>query len=131
VHLHIEGRRGARSIQHKTRRTLLPPPCQFRRRVPAPHRPRAEGLMMNLQLPHIRKSALAVWRRNVLVWRRLIGPSVAVNLGEPLLYLLGLGYGLGMFIGKMAGMDYLTFVASGIIASSAMSTATFEGMYSV
>src|SRR5688572_16156552 len=86
---------------------------------------------MNLQFPRIRKSALAVWRRNVLVWRRLIGPSVAVNLGEPLLYLLGLGYGLGMFIGEMAGMDYLTFVASGFIASSAMTTASFEGMYSV
>jgi lipooligosaccharide transport system permease protein len=45
--------------------------------------------------------------------------------------LLGLGYGLGLFIGKMAGVDYLTFLASGIIASSAMTTATFEGMYSV
>jgi lipooligosaccharide transport system permease protein len=31
----------------------------------------------------------------------------------------------------MADMPYLTFLASGIIASSAMTTATFEGMYSV
>ena len=88
-------------------------------------------MTLNLQLPRIRKNALAVWGRNLLVWRRLLGSSVAVNLGEPLLYLLGLGYGLGMFIGEMAGMNYLTFVASGIVASSAMNTATFEGMYSV
>jgi lipooligosaccharide transport system permease protein len=54
-----------------------------------------------------------------------------MNFGEPLVYLLGLGYGLGLFIGKISGMDYLTFLASGIIASSAMTTATFEGMYSV
>ena len=44
---------------------------------------------------------------------------------------MGLGYGLGLFIGQMADMPYLTFLASGIIASSAMNTATFEGMYSV
>ena len=74
---------------------------------------------------------LAVWRRNVLVWRRLMTPSLLVNFGEPLLYLLGLGYGLGMFIGEMAGMSYLAFLASGIIASSAMNSATFEAMYSV
>jgi len=47
------------------------------------------------------------------------------------LYLLGLGFGLGRFVGEMAGMPYLVFLASGIIASSAMTTATFEGMYSV
>jgi lipooligosaccharide transport system permease protein len=31
----------------------------------------------------------------------------------------------------MAGLPYLTFLASGIAASSAMNTASFEGMYSV
>jgi len=60
-----------------------------------------------------------------------MGPSLMLNFGEPLVYLLGLGYGLGFFIGQMAGVPYLTFLASGIIASSAMTTATFEGMYSV
>jgi lipooligosaccharide transport system permease protein len=54
-----------------------------------------------------------------------------MNFGEPALYLLGLGYGLGFFIGEMANMPYLTFLASGVIASSAMTTSTFEGMYSV
>jgi lipooligosaccharide transport system permease protein len=82
-------------------------------------------------LPRLGRGALAVWRRNVLVWRKLLGPAIAMNFGEPALYLLGLGYGLGFFIGEMANMPYLTFLASGIIASSAMTTATFEGMYSV
>ncbi len=86
---------------------------------------------MDLSLPRVQRRALNVWRRNALVWRRLIGPSVMINFGEPLLYLLGLGYGLGLFIGQMAGMDYLTFLASGIVASSAMTTASFEGLYSV
>ncbi|MDH3671315.1 MAG: ABC transporter permease [Gammaproteobacteria bacterium] len=87
--------------------------------------------MLDLSLPRLKRRSISVWRRNVLVWRKLIGPSLMMNFGEPLVYLLGLGYGLGLFIGKISGMDYLTFLASGIIASSAMTTATFEGMYSV
>ncbi|HEC13719.1 MAG TPA: nodulation protein NodJ [Acidiferrobacteraceae bacterium] len=86
---------------------------------------------MTWQLPHINFRALSVWRRNVLVWRKLMGPSLLINIGEPLLYLLGLGYGLGLFIGQMSDMSYLTFLASGILAASAMNTASFEGMFSV
>ncbi|MCH6582521.1 MAG: ABC transporter permease [Gammaproteobacteria bacterium] len=87
--------------------------------------------MLDLSLPRLKRRSVNVWRRNVLVWRKLMGPSLMLNFGEPLVYLLGLGYGLGLFIGQMAGVPYLTFLASGIIASSAMTTATFEGMYSV
>lgn len=83
------------------------------------------------RLPRVRPAALAVWRRNILVWRKLLVPAILMNFGEPVLYLLGLGFGLGRFVGDMAGMPYLTFLASGIIASSAMTTASFEGMYSV
>lgn len=87
--------------------------------------------MNDWRLPRLRRDALTVLRRNLRVWRKLIGPAVAMNFGEPLLYLLGFGYGLGIFIGQMSDMPYLTFLASGIIASSAMTTASFEGMYSV
>lgn len=87
--------------------------------------------MPDWRLPRLRHPALAVWRRNVLVWRRLLGPAIVMNMGEPLLMLLGLGYGLGLFIGQMDGMPYLTYVASGIVASSCMNSASFEAMYSV
>ncbi len=83
------------------------------------------------RLPRLHPGALAVWRRNFLVWRKLLIPAMLMNFGEPVLYLLGLGFGLGHFVGQMSGMPYLTFLASGIIASSAMTTASFEGMYSV
>ncbi len=83
------------------------------------------------QLPRIRKNAFAIWHRNVLVWKRLIGPAMVLNFGEPTLYLLGLGFGLGTFIGEMGNIPYIAFLASGIVASSAMTTASFEGMYSV
>ena len=86
---------------------------------------------MRVYLPRFGHGALAVWRRNLLVWRKLIGPALLMNFGEPALYLLGLGFGLGHFVGDMGGMSYLAFLASGIVASSAMTTASFEGMYSV
>ncbi len=82
-------------------------------------------------LPRLRHAAFAVWRRNALVFRKFLTPSLFINFGEPFIYLLGLGYGLGMFIGEMMNMPYLTFLASGILASAAMNTASFEAMYSV
>lgn len=73
---------------------------------------------------------LPVWQRNFRVWFKLIGPAILGNFGEPLLYLLALGYGLGSFVGDVQGMPYLVFLASGIVCSSAMFSASFEGMYS-
>jgi len=72
-----------------------------------------------------------VWSRNMRVWRKLIGPALLGNIGEPLLYLFALGYGLGGFLGKdIQGLEYVVFLASGLVCSSAMNTASFEGMYS-
>jgi lipooligosaccharide transport system permease protein len=71
-----------------------------------------------------------VWQRNLLVWIKLVGPAMLGNFGEPLLYLLALGYGLGQLVGDIGGMPYPVFLASGIVCSSAMMTASFEGMYS-
>ncbi len=53
-----------------------------------------------------------------------------MHILEPLLYLVALGYGLGVFIREMSGMTYLSFLASGIMVSSAMMTASFECMFS-
>jgi lipooligosaccharide transport system permease protein len=73
---------------------------------------------------------LPVWKRNVRVWRKLAGPAIIGNFGEPLLYLLALGFGLGGLVGEVQNMPYIVFLASGIVCSSAMFTASFEGMYS-
>lgn len=81
--------------------------------------------------PRPAHGAIAVWRRNFLVWQKLVGPSLLFNFGEPLLYLIGLGFGLGRFVGEVSGMTYIAFLASGLLASSSMNTATFEGLYSV
>lgn len=85
---------------------------------------------MSLSLPIVSPRFIPVWRRNFLVWRKLSIPALLGNFVEPLLYLLALGYGLGVFVGSIQGMPYATFLASGIVCSSAMNTATFEGLYS-
>ncbi len=73
---------------------------------------------------------LPIWRRNFRVWVKLAGPAILGNFGEPLLYLLALGYGLGSLVGEVRNVPYIVFLASGIVCSSAMITASFEGMYS-
>lgn len=73
---------------------------------------------------------LVVWRRHALVWRKLAGPALLGNIGEPLLYLFALGYGLGMLVGQVEGLDYMTFLASGVLCASVMNTASFEAIYS-
>ena len=82
------------------------------------------------RLPAPRALTLAVWRRNARVWRRLVVSNLLFHFGEPVLYLLGLGFGLGRFIGEMDGIDYFAFLASGLVASSAMMSASYEGIYS-
>ena len=83
-----------------------------------------------LALPDFSLRHLHVWRRNSLVWRKLAVPSMLGNLADPLLYMLGLGYGLGAMLADVGGMPYIAFLASGIVCSSTMMSASFEAMYS-
>ena len=71
-----------------------------------------------------------VWRRNQLVWRKLALPSMLGNLADPMLYMLGLGYGLGSFLPEVNGASYIAFIAAGTVCSSTMMTSSFEAMYS-
>ena len=71
-----------------------------------------------------------MWRRNLLVWRKLAIASVLGNIADPLLYMLALGYGIGSLVGEVGGMSYVAFIGTGMVCQSAMFTASFEGMYS-
>ena len=73
---------------------------------------------------------IPVWRRNFLVWRKLALPSVLGNLADPLIYMLGLGYGLGGLLPEVGGVSYVTFLAAGTVVASTMNAATFEALYS-
>ena len=75
------------------------------------------------------RRAYRVWQRNYTVFTKLYQSSIALNFIEPMLYLLGMGMGLGGFVEPIHGMSYVQFIAPGIVASSAMFAATFECTY--
>ena len=84
--------------------------------------------------PQISQRWLPVFRRNLLVWRKLAIPSLVGNIAEPLITLVAFGYGLGALVGQvdLNGMtvSYILFLASGSICMSAMNAASFEALYS-
>ncbi len=76
--------------------------------------------------------ALGAWHvtaRNLRVWRHYALSSAIGNFGEPLLYLLALGFGLGRIVPELGGMSYAAFIAPGLVVSTVMYTATFEGTF--
>ena len=72
----------------------------------------------------------SVWRRNFLVWRKLMAAAVLSNLADPLIMLFGLGYGLGALLPSVEGMSYIAFFAAGQLCTATMFTASFESMFS-
>lgn len=64
--------------------------------------------------------------RNYMIFKRLFKISIFPNLIDPILYLIGLGFGLSKFVGEVNGITYFTFISSGLIAATAMSASTAE-----
>ena len=83
-----------------------------------------------LRFPQLSGRFVPVWRRNLLVWRKLAVASILGNIADPLLYMLALGYGIGALVGEVGGMSYVAFIGTGMVCQSAMFTSSFEGMYS-
>lgn len=81
-------------------------------------------------IPKLSFRFIPVWRRNFLVWKKLAIPSILGNLADPMLYMFGLGYGLGTLLPNVAGVPYIIFLAAGTVCYSTMNSATFEGLYS-
>ncbi len=68
-----------------------------------------------------------LWQRQI---KRYLRSKARIfgSLGQPILFLLALGFGFGPTFAKAGGGDYLSFLAPGIIAMSIIFTATFSGM---
>jgi lipooligosaccharide transport system permease protein len=85
---------------------------------------------MSSALPANATHWMSVWRRNYLVWKKLAIASMIGNLADPMIYLFGLGLGLGLMVGHVDGVSYIAFLAAGTTASSVMMSSSFEAMYS-
>ena len=95
---------------------------------------RAKNWPPLFQPPQISWRWLPVFRRNLLVWKKLAIPSLVGNIAEPLITLVAFGYGLGALIGSVnlngSTVPYILFLASGSVCTSAMNAASFEALYS-
>ncbi|MFZ5774357.1 MAG: ABC transporter permease [Thermodesulfobacteriota bacterium] len=70
-----------------------------------------------------------VWLRNLRVWRKNLLATLVGSLGQPLLFLLAMGHGLGQAVEPLAGLTYPQYIAPGLAVSAVMYTAAFETTY--
>jgi ABC-2 type transport system permease protein len=68
-----------------------------------------------------------LWLREVKKYRRSRVQIIA-SLGQPLLYLLVLGFGLGPVYERAGGGSYLQFMAPGIVGMAVLFTSVFSGI---
>jgi lipooligosaccharide transport system permease protein len=75
------------------------------------------------------RHAWRVLQRHWTVYTKLYKSSFALNFIEPVLYLVAMGMGLGVFVHDINGQPYIKFIGPGIIASSSMFAAVYECTY--
>ena len=88
----------------------------------------------------VSSSSFSGWRAVLTYWlmryRRIWPSTVVSSFLAPLLYLAGLGYGLGSLVdgpggGAINGVAYVAFVATGLVAAQTMMTGSWEATYNV
>jgi lipooligosaccharide transport system permease protein len=82
------------------------------------------------RMPEFSMRFLPVYRRNLLVWKKLAISSVLGNIADPLITLVAFGYGLGKLLPMVEGIPYIVYLAAGSICMSTMMAASFEALYS-
>ena len=80
-------------------------------------------------LPDLSMGVFRVWRRNLDSFRGYYLAAMVANVGEHLIYLLGMGIGVGAYVRLGGDASYLQFIAPGLVASSAMWSSSMECTY--
>jgi len=68
-----------------------------------------------------------LWLRQIKRYFRSRARMIG-SLGQPILFLVALGYGLGPTFAKAGGGNYIQFLAPGVIAMGILFTAVFSGI---
>jgi ABC-2 type transport system permease protein len=68
-----------------------------------------------------------LWLREVKKYLRS-RPQIIASLGQPLMYLLALGFGLGPVFQKSGQGSYLQFIAPGVVSMAVLFTSIFSGV---
>lgn len=70
-----------------------------------------------------------ILQRNIKVWSKHYPEAIIGTTGEPILFLLVLGYGMGHYIKVIEGLSYIQYIAPGLWMTSAMHAASAECTY--
>lgn len=68
-----------------------------------------------------------MWLRQIKRYLRAKSRIIG-SIGQPLLFLLAMGYGIGPIYAKAGGGNYLNFISPGIIGQAILSMAVFNGV---
>lgn len=82
--------------------------------------------LRQIKLPIFSLRAIRVWQRNMKSYRRYYKANLLGALGEPVMYLFGMGVGIGGYLHSIEGVSYMQFIAPGLLMTTAMYSATFE-----
>jgi lipooligosaccharide transport system permease protein len=80
----------------------------------------------DVKIPCMLRRVYSVWYRHFAVYTKNIISNAFPPFVEPILFLAAFTVGFGVYFTKMGGMNYLTFIASGILLIPAMFSASFE-----
>ena len=77
--------------------------------------------------PPLHKRLYSVWYRHMRVYTKNILSNGFPPFLEPLIFLVGVGLGLGKYITEpMGGVRYIEFLGAGLLVTTAMFTSAFE-----
>ncbi|MFA6292613.1 MAG: ABC transporter permease [Victivallales bacterium] len=80
--------------------------------------------------PPLYKRLYGVWCRHYAVYTKNLYSNAFPPFMEPLIFLAAVGLGIGKFIsGTVEGLQYIEFLATGLLMTSAMYTSAFECSY--
>jgi lipooligosaccharide transport system permease protein len=94
---------------------------------------REAGERMAPRAPRVRRFELAavfaVMSRDVTVFLQSWRSTTFSAVVEPTIFLLAFGLGFGALISRVAGLDYIQFVGTGVIATTVVFSSAFPGMF--
>lgn len=75
-------------------------------------------------------AVLAVVSRDATLFRRFWPSTTFSSIVEPTIYLLAFGFGFGALVSRVQGVDYISYVGTGVVATAVLFSSAFAGMFS-
>ncbi len=72
----------------------------------------------------------AVLSRELAVFGRYWRSTTFSSIVEPTIFLLAFGFGFGALVSRVAGLDYIEFVGTGIVATAVLFSSVFPALFS-